>query len=875
MKHLKRIPFILLFAILIFASPSMAWAAEKQMQVELDKDYSSCLFKLVFENPGEYQATLTDINGNQYEFVRIDDTTMTCTLEKVKAGGYVTQITNEAVEDIGKVTLSVTTNNVSTTDIVNNNIMVGKDISGLKMYFKDDTFIAKWTDETCGAVDVKVVNLDTAETIKSEKVTDKDFDCAIADYVKRISVTIVPSSSSNITGAELSYTFDINNYPDASVTIPDFQKTNQNEILVNVVLGGTYGVYVEDNEECVLTTDLMIKGTYDIEVPLKSDGKNDIMFYIVDPEGNMRSTHFVINKDTVAPSLSLSEEYDGMEVNEQTITVSGTVANYNTFKVNDSDVQVATDGFFEQECILHWGENKICIVAADDAGNETSYDIIINAVEPEQKADWKMILVVVVAVIAMIYSILMKHKRKKDALQKSKSDGTESDEEDIEDMDDIEGFEADMFENEEHISANAKSSERKSRNHKHRHFHFPHLKRNSTEETDHENDQNEEFPDNENDRAKYEAYDYEDAEDYEDTRDYEDAEDYEDAGDYKAARDNEEIEDYEDAEDYEDIGDYEDELLDMHGVPGKQIKEETREEDDEEDGEDVDGIYADSDMDQKEKRATPTLEYPKNTHVHTEKYGISNEHKLSEVIMRKTFLQSDDSDTEQLSVKTSDQTMAKEEAGEAQNTNETEICVNSDSPENPEHSASQGHTVINIITDDKTLNRSHKKKKNRFWGDVLYFAVVAALIYCLFHFVFLNGYISSGSMEPTMMEGDYAISNRLAYAKRSPKCGDIIFFERDGELLGKRIIGIGGDTVSFSDGQVLINGQVLDEAEYIPEGVSTICDTTFEVPEGSVFVLGDNREDSFDSRYWDEPFVPISDIKAKYMFLIPSHGIVE
>ena len=207
MKRQKGILMVMLCIIGMLLGHQDIYAADKQMQVELDKDYTSCVFKLVFDAGGEYEASLSDANDNTYEFATLDDTTMTCSLDKVQAGTYTVNISSDQKEEIGKVTLSVSTNKVSTTDIVNDNIMVGKDISGLKMYFKDDTFIAKWTDETCGAVDVKVVNLDTAETLKSEKVTDKDFECQLPEYVQRISVSIVPSSSSNIAGAELTYPY--------------------------------------------------------------------------------------------------------------------------------------------------------------------------------------------------------------------------------------------------------------------------------------------------------------------------------------------------------------------------------------------------------------------------------------------------------------------------------------------------------------------------------------------------------------------------------------------------------------------------------------------------------------------------------------------
>lgn len=109
----------------------------------------------------------------------------------------------------------------------------------------------------------------------------------------------------------------------------------------------------------------------------------------------------------------------------------------------------------------------------------------------------------------------------------------------------------------------------------------------------------------------------------------------------------------------------------------------------------------------------------------------------------------------------------------------------------------------------------------------------------------------------------------------NPERGDMISFkhvndEGKTEVYGKRVIGVAGDEIRFVDGYVYINGEKSVE-EYIEKDVETNCIRTFTVPEGTVFVLGDNREVSYDSRYWEEPYVQCSDIISKYMFSIPIH----
>ena len=91
--------------------------------------------------------------------------------------------------------------------------------------------------------------------------------------------------------------------------------------------------------------------------------------------------------------------------------------------------------------------------------------------------------------------------------------------------------------------------------------------------------------------------------------------------------------------------------------------------------------------------------------------------------------------------------------------------------------------------------------------------------------------------------------------------GDVIYV--------KRAIGLSGDTVSFADGFVYINGTVLDETEYLNVSVRTESDTeTFSVPYGCYLMLGDNRAVSYDARYWPDPYTPSEDIVGRILFSV-------
>ena len=168
----------------------------------------------------------------------------------------------------------------------------------------------------------------------------------------------------------------------------------------------------------------------------------------------------------------------------------------------------------------------------------------------------------------------------------------------------------------------------------------------------------------------------------------------------------------------------------------------------------------------------------------------------------------------------------------------------------------------------------HKAKKRAVleWG--VYFVLLAAL-YIVFHFFLMLGRIPSESMEPTLMVHDWTIGDRRAYNDVQPQRGDIIIFysEEESESMVKRVIGLPGETVTFVGGHVYIDGEPLDESAYLDDSVETGCDEIFVVPEDSYFMLGDNREVSLDSRYWEDPYVTPEDIQSKVLQVIPFHKL--
>lgn len=138
----------------------------------------------------------------------------------------------------------------------------------------------------------------------------------------------------------------------------------------------------------------------------------------------------------------------------------------------------------------------------------------------------------------------------------------------------------------------------------------------------------------------------------------------------------------------------------------------------------------------------------------------------------------------------------------------------------------------------------------------------------VFNYTLSVSEVASASMEPTIMTGDCVIAGKISYKLKSPKRGDIVFVtghSDDEKVLLKRIIGMPGDHIEFKDGYVYINDLRCDE-RYLADDVETNCRLSFDVPEDSYFVLGDNRENSNDSRYWDNPYVSLSELSAKVIF---------
>ena len=174
------------------------------------------------------------------------------------------------------------------------------------------------------------------------------------------------------------------------------------------------------------------------------------------------------------------------------------------------------------------------------------------------------------------------------------------------------------------------------------------------------------------------------------------------------------------------------------------------------------------------------------------------------------------------------------------------------------------------------MSTLHEQKSKQFQSENIWIDTIKTISFSLIialairTFIAEARYVPSGSMEPTIQPGDRLIIDKISFDFTSPQRGDIVVFNPTKTLQEdnfhdafiKRVIGLPGDKVEVKNGQVYINGSTIKE-NYI-EAKPDYNWGPVIVPANSYLVLGDNRNDSFDSHYWG--FVPRNKIIGRAIF---------
>lgn len=181
-----------------------------------------------------------------------------------------------------------------------------------------------------------------------------------------------------------------------------------------------------------------------------------------------------------------------------------------------------------------------------------------------------------------------------------------------------------------------------------------------------------------------------------------------------------------------------------------------------------------------------------------------------------------------------------------------------------------------------SLNKESKVKKKIKEAAVFLLEIIIVIIVAYFFVnnVFSKTKMIGDSMKTTLSDGDEIIVNMMSYKLSSPRRYDVIVFKQTGNSGSfydiKRVIGLPGETVEINNGVVYINGKELEEVIAVDKMiVSGIASSQIKLGKGEFFVLGDNRNNSEDSRYASVGTVEKSEIIGKAFVRINPPGLVN
>ena len=152
----------------------------------------------------------------------------------------------------------------------------------------------------------------------------------------------------------------------------------------------------------------------------------------------------------------------------------------------------------------------------------------------------------------------------------------------------------------------------------------------------------------------------------------------------------------------------------------------------------------------------------------------------------------------------------------------------------------------NIEKNKEIKEEQEESKLKKFFRELIPYVIIIIVVLFVKNYIIAPVQVRGDSMDSTLQSGDVMLLNRLQFKRYGVKRFDIVVVDDHDTYIIKRIIGLPGDIVEIKDERLIINGEEFDEY-YLDEGTHT-DDLIIEVPQGHYYILGDNREESLDSR---------------------------
>lgn len=750
---------------IILSNSFTVFAAEKEQSVNINKSVGEAVFCFDFDALQNYDITIKTPSGELINNSITSDNAEIA-IQNPETGDYQIHITaDEEISVKSRVELK-SEKAVSPND---NAVKVSSSISNLRLYFIDGKICGDWEDTNIGNVNVSITNPKNMQKLINETITGTNFSYEIPATVDELQIYLVPASSAKVEGAGISYTMSVVRELPAEVTFPDKVITNQDYVTVQVVLHDDFTVLVKENNAEV-SSGKFEAGMYNLDIPLNGSD-NDIVVYIIDGKGNINTYAYSIEKDIIAPSIKLNDDYDGIQTTMDFITIKGSVSGASSLMCDGYEVEVSQGKFSLDYPLESLGINEIVLQAADDAGNIAMITLLIEKVE-EKNANLFVVFTPIILVLALLIALFLKRKKGLPTDSKEVDVSREPDSDTSMDNPEYIAMHDEMTELFNRAAYAERVKKLEGISHSVAFFDVNNLKKT-------------------NDSLGHKA------------------------GDKLLVTVAHEIQNAFPDNAFRIGGD--EFVVLLEGNKLSVIKA------------GIDKIV--KQLDKATKEDTDGISYQVAFG-----YAFGNR----KVAVEKSVEKAD---------------------------NEMYCCkknMKAKMPSNDELKKMADENVNGMRR--KLSSKVQKMRRITNICSIISMLITVIAVVVLFRFCICNTIVKSGSMEPTLQTGDFVIFNRLAYVAHDVQRGDIINFWSDeyGMLFSKRVIGVGGDHIEFHDGYVFVNDMLCEES-YIADGIETNSGKTFDVPEGCVFVLGDNRDDSVDSRYFENPYIPEESITGKYL----------